>query len=233
MIKIDDVLDLVKKYVNDKEKINAIYHAYVFAKKNHEGQMRKSGELYISHPLWTAYFLAQWHLSPLVIQCGLLHDVLEDTPVTYEELENEFGEAIAKIVKSLTKVNYFAKENRSQIKSRYLHKLYIAMARDIRVIVIKLADRLHNIKTLKYLSPEKQKIIAHESLYIYAVIAERLCMTLVKKEIEDVCFPILKPIEYAKIKKLIKDNNINQKHVKNINSVIVEIKNFLIQKNKF
>ncbi len=135
-----------------------------------------------------------------------MHDILEDTPITYEQLEQKFGNEIAKIVESITKVSFFAKENREQIKSMYLRKLYISMAKDIRVIIIKIADRLHNMQTISFHTKEKQKEIATETLEIYSAIAHRLGMKEAQSQLEDLSFKVLNPKEYKKIKNLLKIN---------------------------
>ncbi len=209
---IQKVINEVKKYINIEEKIKEIEIGYIYAKEKHNNQFRKSGEPYILHPLWTAHFLAQWRMPPDVIIAGLLHDILEDTPVQYEELKEKFSEDIANIVESVTKVSYFAKANRRQIKSQYLRKLYLSMAKDIRVIIVKLADRLHNLKTISFLKESKRQEIAKESLEIYASIAKRIGMHRLNAEIEDICFEIINPTEYSKIKSYV-ENNIDNKNI--------------------
>ena len=224
---IYDLLEEVKKFVKNRKQLQLIQWAYNFAYIHHKGQTRHSGEPYIIHPLWTGYILAQWRMTPQMIAAGLLHDVLEDTPVTYEKLTVIFGHEISGLVNAVTKVTYFAKDNREQLKSQYLRKLYLAMAKDIRVIIIKMADRLHNIRTIRFLPPKKQYIIAKESLEIYKSIAERLGMTKVQHEFEEICFKVLEPREYGKIKHyLATEFNLNksliEEHKEKIRELIVK-----------
>ncbi|ASZ09034.1 bifunctional (p)ppGpp synthetase/guanosine-3',5'-bis(diphosphate) 3'-pyrophosphohydrolase [Mesoplasma chauliocola] len=193
----------IKKYIKDRKALNKIKEAYLFAEKMHTDQKRKNGDPYIYHPLSTAYYLAQLQMGPKTIKAGLLHDVVEDTPVKIEEIEEKFGKEIASLVESVTKVSYFAEENREQIKSEYLRKLYISMAKDIRVIIIKIADRLHNMLTIENMSIEKQKIIAKETLTIYAAIAHRIGMKNAKSKLEDMAFKVLNPEEFENIEHLI------------------------------
>lgn len=200
---IDDVIFEVKTYIKEENPIQLILKAYKYAEEQHKGQFRKNGDDYIIHPIWTAYFLAKLKMGPLTIIAGLLHDVLEDTPVTEEDLKKIFGEEVAKLVESVTKVSYFAKENRNQIKAMYLRKLYLSMARDIRVIIIKLADRLHNMLTIKNLNLEKQHEIAKETIEIYSPIAHRLGMKMVKTELEDLSFEVLDPKAFNKVIRLL------------------------------
>ncbi|AGM26180.1 GTP pyrophosphokinase [Spiroplasma syrphidicola EA-1] len=229
-IKFEDVLAQIKLYIKDEKSLNEIVKAYEFAEEKHRGQIRKSGAPYIIHPLWTTFFLAQWKMGPKTLIAGLLHDVFEDTPATYEEMQKLFGLEITNLVEAVTKVSYFAKENRTQIKAQYLRKLYLSMAKDIRVIIIKLADRLHNLRTINFLSPERQQIIAKESLEIYSAIAHRLGMKAVKSEIEDLSFKILNPQEYNKIITLLETSNKERENT--INKKIEELKDILINQKK-
>ena len=227
-VSFEKILAKASQYIKKPADLKVIKEAYIYAEKMHRGIKRKSGSPYIIHPLWTAYYLCQWNLSHIVIAAGLLHDVLEDTPVTYEQLKEKFGKEISNIVESITKVTFFAKKNRIQIKSQYLRKLYLAMAHDVRVIIVKLADRLHNLSTLKYLSAAKQKIVARESLDIYASIAHRLGMTKVKEQIEELCFQILEPNAFQKIHAKIELSNKAQERV--VSEKIRQLKTLLREK---
>lgn len=200
------LLHEMRKYINDEKIIDEVRHAYLYAENKHEGQMRKSGEAFIIHPLSTAYYLAQWKMGPKTIIAGLLHDVIEDTPVTRDEIEQIFGTDVANIVESVTKVSFFTKENRAQMKAKYLRKLFISMIRDIRVIIVKIADRMHNMLTLKYMKPEKQKIIAKETLDIYSTIAHRIGMKTAKNLLEDYSFRYLNPEEYNRVSALLEED---------------------------
>lgn len=223
----NQVLHEAKTYIKSKVLLTKIEKAYQYAKDKHEGQIRKNGDPYIYHILSTAYNLTLWHLDPASIQAGLLHDVLEDTPTTYEDLVKEFDEEIADLVLAVTKVSHFAKEKRAEIKSDYLRKLYLSLAHDIRVIIIKMADRLHNIRTIEFLSPEKQKIVARETLEVYSSIAHRLGMRELQSELEDRSFAVLYPIEYQKISSLF--NLDKEKREKLVDDAIVEINKTLVE----
>ncbi|AVP49159.1 RelA/SpoT family protein [Williamsoniiplasma luminosum] len=212
-------------YISSKKDLKAIKDAYIFAELNHKGQKRKNNDPYIYHPLSTAYYLAQFKMGPKTIIAGLLHDILEDTPITAPMLANKFGEEVAGLVEAITKVSYFAKENREQQKGEYLRKIYLSMAKDIRVIIIKFADRLHNMLTIENLSKEKQQIIAKETLETYSSIAHRIGMKQVKTALEDMSFQILNPEEYNKIQELMKTNEVQR--YETINHLMIEIESYL------
>lgn len=170
--------------------------AYVCAKSAHQGQFRFSGEPYVYHPLNVALILTELELDVTTIAAGLLHDVLEDTDVTSETLIAEFGEEIYELVEGVTKLSRIMFESKEERQAENLRKMFLAMARDIRVVMIKLADRLHNMRTLDYLTEEKQRKIADETLEIYAPLAHRLGMWRVKWELEDLALRHLEPKEY-------------------------------------
>ncbi|AXK51124.1 RelA/SpoT family protein [Spiroplasma alleghenense] len=193
----------MKKYIFKPELIAEVRTAYEFAEKAHKTQKRRNGDPYIIHPISTAYFLAQWRMGPKTIIAGLLHDIIEDTPITYEEIEAKFGTEVADLVEAVTKVTYFSKEKRQQIKAKYLKKLYLSMVKDVRVIIIKIADRLHNMSTIINLPEEKQQIIASETLEIYSSIAHRIGMKVAKTLLEDLSFKIINPGEYQRISELL------------------------------
>ncbi|WP_051636031.1 RelA/SpoT family protein [Mesoplasma photuris] len=207
----------LRNYISNKKELKEIKDAYDYAEKLHSGQWRKNGDPYIYHPLSTAYFLAQMQMGPKTIIAGLLHDIVEDTPVTTKELESIFGEEVANLVESVTKVSYFAKENREQLKSEYLRKLYLSMAKDIRVIIIKIADRLHNMLTINNLPKEKREVISKETLEIYSAIAHRLGMKNAKSLLEDMSFEVLEPLQYQNIEnKLKKDKEEREIYIGNL-----------------
>ncbi len=206
IITFDDLNNELAKYIQNQEMINKIFNCYKFAEEKHRGQKRKSGNDFIQHPLYTALYLAKWRLGTESICAALLHDILEDTPITFDELEAFCGTEIAKLVESITKVSFFAKENRNQIKSLYLRKLYISLAKDIRVIIIKIADRLHNMKTISFHNKQKQKEIASETLEIYSAISHRLGMKEVQSKLEDLSFKVLNKKEYKRIESLLWEN---------------------------
>lgn len=186
-----------------KEDKDLITRACDFAQKAHEGQLRKSGEPYYNHVFATGVNLATLKMDPETIAAGIMHDVLEDTHVTEEEMTKEFGEHITKLVQGVTKLGklrYSGVER--HVES--LRKFFVAMADDIRVVVIKLCDRLHNIQTLQYVSPEKQRRIALETIEIHARLADRLGMGRLKAELEDAAFPYVYPNEYRETLELFK-----------------------------
>jgi guanosine-3',5'-bis(diphosphate) 3'-pyrophosphohydrolase len=181
-------------HLSDKDK-DLITRACVFAEKAHEGQLRKSGEPYYNHVFATGFYLAQLGMDPETIAAGIMHDVLEDTPVTEIEMEKEFGKKVVTLVEGVTKLGKL-RYSGAERHVESLRKFFVAMADDIRVVVIKLCDRLHNIQTLQYVSPDKQKRIALETLEIYARLADRLGMGRLKARLEDAAFPYVYPDEY-------------------------------------
>ncbi|SNX52645.1 bifunctional (p)ppGpp synthetase/guanosine-3',5'-bis(diphosphate) 3'-pyrophosphohydrolase [Thermoanaerobacterium sp. RBIITD] len=193
---IEKVIDKIKEYNKSDVDVNLIVRAYNFALKAHEGQYRNSGEPYIVHPVEVAYILAELELDLPTIAGGLLHDVIEDTAVAYDDLKGEFGQEIADLVDGVTKLGMIEYKSKVEQQAENMRKMLIAMAKDIRVIMIKLADRLHNMRTLKYLSEEKQKEKAQETLEIYAPIAHRLGISRIKWELEDLSLRYLHPEEY-------------------------------------
>lgn len=188
--------------------------AYVCAKTAHEGQFRFSGEPYVYHPLKVALILTELELDVTTIAAGLLHDTLEDTDVTSEMLVTEFGEEIYQLVEGVTKLSRIMFESREERQAESLRKMFLAMARDIRVVMIRLADRLHNMRTLDYLSEEKQQKIAEETLEIYAPLAHRLGMWRVKWELEDLALRHLKPEQYyALVEKVAKQRKEREAYI--------------------
>ena len=186
----------IKKY-HPSTDISQIEKAYHIARDAHEGQMRKSGEPYIIHPLCVAIILADLELDKETIVGGLLHDVVEDTVMTDEEIEHEFGREVALIVDGVTKLGQISyAKDKVEIQAENLRKMFLAMAKDIRVILVKLADRLHNMRTAKYWSPQKQKEKARETMDIYAPIAQRLGISKIKIELDDLALRYLEPEVY-------------------------------------
>lgn len=197
---IDGLIKLVLSYAPEAD-AEMMRLTYEFARDAHEGQFRKSGEPYIIHPLAAAYILAEMHIDPIIVMATLLHDVPEDTDVTLEEIEKNFGSEIASLVGGITKLGKL-KYRGVERYIENLRKMFVAMAEDVRVMIIKFADRIHNLQTLGALPPQKQYRIALESLEIYAPIAGRLGMDEMKSELEDLAFEYVYPKEYAKIKEL-------------------------------
>lgn len=199
----DDIMYEVKKYITRKEDIESIKRAYDFAIKMHKGQFRKSGEPYVIHVIQVAYILAKLHVGPHTIVAGLLHDVIEDTEITDKEFIELFGEEIYKIVDGVTKIGNLEFNDLREYQAENHRKIFIAMANDIRVILVKLVDRLHNMRTLQHMPADKQKRISQETLDVYAPIAHRLGMFEIKKELEDLCFYYLDQDRYYEIAQMV------------------------------
>ncbi len=193
-VRIEDILNRVELYRPDLDE-DLLRHAYVFAANRHQGQVRRSGEAYFVHPLTVAWILAQMELDEVAIAAGLLHDILEDTETTEAELEAEFGSQISRLVAALTKISVYESSytTREETDAENFRRLLLASIDDVRVILIKLADRLHNMRTLNFLRRERQVAIAQETLEIYAPISNRLGIGSIKSELEDLCFRYLHP----------------------------------------
>ncbi len=185
--------------LNPRVSTAVIEKAYRFSWNAHRDQLRKSGEPFLAHPVAVAIILAEQKLDSLTIAAGLLHDVLEDTPITREKIGEEFGEEILLLVEGVTKIQRFQMKSREERQAETYRKMLLSMAEDIRVIIIKFADRLHNLRTLKYLEPAKIRQIAAETLDIYAPLAHRLGMAKIKWELEDLAFKFLYPAEHKEI----------------------------------
>ena len=198
---IDDIITYCQSYLHNEDNLNLIKKAYDVAKKKHEGQFRKSGDPYIQHPVEVAYILATLHAGPDTIAAGLLHDVLEDTDMSKEEMAATFNKDVAEIVDGVTKISKLKYMTKEKALAHNHEKLLLAMAKDIRVILVKIADRLHNMRTIQFHSEEKQKRIAKETLDLYAPLAHRLGMYRIKAELEDLSFKALEPEKYAEIAK--------------------------------
>ena len=192
-ITIDDIILKARAYIEDEEQIQVIEKAYSFAKMKHEGQYRKSGEAYIYHPMNVALILISLYADYETISAGLLHDVLEDCDCEVEEMEKEFGSNITKIVQGVTKLSKINFSTENEYLIDYYKKIIVGMSEDVRVIIIKLADRLHNMRTLWAIPEDRQKVKAHESLDILAPIADHLGIHKIKSELEDLSLRYLKP----------------------------------------
>lgn len=229
-----DLILRVQKY-HPSDDISLIEKAYHLAAKAHENQVRKSGEPYIIHPLCVAIVLADLEMDKETIAAGLLHDVIEDTIMTEEEISEQFGSDVALLVDGVTKLEQlnFMNENgnktldRFEMQAENLRKMFLAMAKDIRVIIIKLADRLHNMRTLKYKSLESQQRIARETMEIYAPIAQRLGISKIKVELDDLSLKYLEPEAYYDlVDKIAVRKSVREKYIQNIvDEVSVHIKN--------
>lgn len=219
---IEDLCFAASNYLETKH-VDDIRRAYYFAKEAHEGQTRRSGEPYITHPLAVAHVLTMMHMDNECIMAGLLHDVIEDTEVSREALAIEFSEEVALLVDGVTKLAKAAFETQQHAQAENLRKMLLAMSQDIRVIIVKLADRLHNMRTLGHLRPDKRRRIAHETLDIYAPIAQRLGMNLMRCELEDLGFHVLYPIRYRVLSDAVRKARGNRKEiVSQITSSVLE-----------
>ena len=205
------------------EDLALLRKAWEFTVKNHEGQMRASGEPYIVHPLEVAEVLAEMKMDASSIAAGLLHDSVEDTPATTEEISAEFGEQIAHIVEGVTKIDKIQFANREDRQAENVRKMLLAMVSDVRVVLIKLADRLHNMRTLEHLKPERQEAIARETLEIYAPLAHRLGMGKVRGELEDLAFRYTDPLSFEKVSAAVEARRVEgEQFLRGVEETLVE-----------
>ncbi len=209
---ISDLCELLAEYMQP-EQVKDVYHAYLFGAQAHEGQLRVSGEPYIYHPIAVARILAQMHMDVKSIIASILHDVLEDTPATRKFIAAEFGEDVAQLVDGVSKMMDIKFKNKIEQQAENIQKVLLAMAKDIRVIMIKLADRLHNMRTLGALKPEKRRRIAQETLDIYIPIANRLGMNTIRHELEDLVLLAMHPKRYVVLEQAINRASGNRKEV--------------------
>ncbi|MEO6587828.1 MAG: HD domain-containing protein, partial [Pyrinomonadaceae bacterium] len=198
MIRIEDVIAKVEKNRPEPD-IDLIRRAYLFSALHHRGQKRASGEPYLVHPLEVADILAEMRLDEMSVSTGLLHDVVEDTLVDLETIREYFGDEITRLVDGLTKIAHISNLSKEKQQAENVRKMVLAMMTDVRVVLIKLADRLHNMRTMQFLKPEKRARISQETIDIYAPIAHRLGMGKVRSELEDLSFQNLYPEEYKKL----------------------------------
>jgi GTP diphosphokinase / guanosine-3',5'-bis(diphosphate) 3'-diphosphatase len=199
MLRLNDILEKVQSYHPEAD-IDLIKKAYVFSAKMHQGQVRKSGEPYLVHPLEVCGLLADMRLDEHTLAAGILHDTVEDTVATVEDLKQLFGQQVAEIVEGVTKLSTMPYSTSHERAAENFRRMVVAMAKDIRVILVKLADRLHNMRTLEHMKPEKQEQIAQETLDIYAPLANRLGMHWLKAELQDACLKYLHPKEEQVLK---------------------------------
>ena len=204
-VTLDVLMDEVKTYIQNPESLELIRKAYLYAEKHHDGQFRRSGEPYMVHAAQVGYILATMKVGPKTIVGGLLHDVLEDCGVSPEQMTADFDEEITMLVEGVTKIGHLKFKDEKEYLAANHRKIFIAMAKDIRVIIIKLVDRLHNMRTLQYMPEEKQKKIAAETLQVYAPIAHRLGISEIKNELEDRCFYYLDREKYYEIAHLVEE----------------------------
>jgi len=218
---ISDLCVYLESYLS-VEQIREVYRAYVFSAEAHEGQKRLTGEPYIYHPLAVARILADIRLDFRCIMAAIMHDVLEDTPITKAQLEEEFGEEVATLVDGVSKLNQINFPSKAEAQAASFRKMLLAMTQDIRIILIKLADRLHNMRTLEVMRPDKCRRIARETLEIYAPIAHRLGIYSLRTELEELCFAAYWPMRYRALKEAVRTARGNRKEVmSNIDAALV------------
>ncbi len=204
MIRFEQILEKVESYKPDFDQ-ELLERAYIFSAREHRGQVRSSGEPYLVHPLQVAYILAEMRLDETSIAVGLLHDVLEDTLTTKETLQQMFGDDVAELVDGVTKISRYAYVSKEEQQAETFRKMLLAMVSDLRVVLVKLADRLHNMRTLQFLAEERRVSIAKETMEIYAPIANRLGMGRLKSELEDLSFHYLHPRESEELEKSVSE----------------------------
>ncbi|MDO4467008.1 MAG: bifunctional (p)ppGpp synthetase/guanosine-3',5'-bis(diphosphate) 3'-pyrophosphohydrolase [Bacillota bacterium] len=221
-VTIEECMENVRSYIKRPENLELIEKAYKFAEKAHEGQVRKSGQPYVVHLIQVANTLASLHCDPKTVAAGFLHDTVEDCEgISEAVIAKEFGKEISTMVEAVTKIGNIQFKDEKEYQANNHRKLFIAMAKDIRVILVKLADRLHNMRTLQYLSPEKEKRIAMETLNVYAPIAHRLGISEIKNELEDLSFKYINPKKYAEVKDLVRQKESDR--IEQVNMMIEDI----------
>ncbi|MCB9494932.1 MAG: bifunctional (p)ppGpp synthetase/guanosine-3',5'-bis(diphosphate) 3'-pyrophosphohydrolase [Desulfobacteraceae bacterium] len=226
MIRINDILDKILEYHPDAD-IDIVERAYIYSARVHDGQTRLSGEPYLSHPLAVAWILANMRLDVVSIAAGLLHDVIEDTHATHEEIAGIFGDEVAHIVSGVTKISKLNVESAEYRQAESLRKMILAMADDLRVILIKLADRLHNMETIQFHKKEEKKVrIAQETRDIYSPLASRLGIYSIKQKFDEIAFEVLYPEEFTEIKDLTSRNlEEKEQYIEKVrNTIITELK---------
>ena len=226
MATIDDLAERLSKYLNVSQ-IQQVCRAYYYAEQAHEGQLRRSGEPYIIHPLAVANILADMHLDHQSLMAAMLHDVIEDTGVPKDALAEQFGDAVTEIVDGVSKLTNMHFGSKEQQQAENFQKMVMAMAKDIRVILVKLADRLHNMRTLGSLRPEKRRRIARETLDIYTPIANRLGLSNIRIELEELCFEAIYPMRSNMIDKAVKQARGNRSEM--VNNISTAIRNRLAE----
>ncbi len=199
----------------EPDQVNLVRRAYFYAEQAHDGQTRRSGEPYVTHPLAVAHILADMHMDHQSLMAAMLHDVIEDTGIPKDALVSQFGDTVAELVDGVSKLTQMTFETKAEAQAENFQKMALAMARDIRVILVKLADRLHNMRTLGALAPEKRRRIAKETLEIYAPIANRLGMHTLSTEFEDLGFKAMHPMRSNMIDRAVRSARGNRKELLN------------------
>lgn len=212
MIRIQEIIDKMRRH-NPEANLELIQRAYVYAASAHAGQTRLSGEPYLSHPLAVADTLAEMGFDEPTVAAGLLHDTVEDTKATIEQIDDDFGEEVADIVDGVTKISLIPFENKEEAQAENIRKMILAMSHDMRVLMVKLADRLHNMSTLDFQKAHKQRRIAQETMDIYAPLANRLGLNVLKRRLEDLSFKYLRPDAYNQIEHWLESHQVVEKHI--------------------
>ena len=212
MLRINELIQAAQAYL-PAEDVDLIHRAYLLAAAVHEGQQRASGEPYITHPIEVARILAGFHMDGACLASALLHDTVEDTPATFEQIQRQFGEEVAMLVDGITKLGKVHFETQEEAQAENFRKMLLAMSQDLRVIIIKLADRLHNMRTLGYLSENKQRRVSRETLEIFAPIASRLGLNRIKNELEDLSFKHLHPVRYRVLSEQVRKERGNRAQI--------------------
>src|SRR5690554_4442351 len=195
------------------DQVNSVRRAYFYAEQAHDGQFRRSGEPYVTHPLAVANILSDMHMDHQSLMAAMLHDVIEDTGISKAAVKGQFGDTVAEMVDGVSKLNKITFSSHAEAQAENFQKMALAMARDLRVILVKLADRLHNMRTLGALNAEKRRRIAKETLEIYAPIANRLGMNRIYAEFEDLGFKAMYPMRAARIQSAVKNSRGNRKEI--------------------
>ena len=222
IVRINDIIESLQSYYPHADTA-LIEKAYIFSAKAHQGQIRLSGEPYFTHPLHVAYILTKMKMDDMCVVTGILHDTMEDTPTSIETIQELFGPHVASLVDGLTKISKINFSSTEEQQAENFRKMILAMAQDIRVILIKLADRLHNMRTLEFLSSEKQRAIAQETLDIYSSIANRLGIDWIKTELEDLSFKFLHPKEFHHLDDMIRSKKEERnQYVQKVKKIISE-----------
>jgi len=222
MLRFNDIAEQVESY-NPSADLDLLGKAYVFSAKVHQGQVRRSGEPYLIHPLEVAGILTKMKLDVATVATGLLHDTIEDTLTTLEEIKEHFGDEIAHLVDGVTKISQISFQTHEEQQAENFRKMILAMVKDIKVILIKLADRLHNMRTLHFLDPQKQREIAQETLDIFAPIANRLGIDWIKTELEELAFSYLESHSYRELsKKVAKTKKERERYVDEVKEIITQ-----------
>lgn len=212
----DDTIDSLASGLADylgKDQVNSVRRAYFYAEQAHDGQLRRSGEPYVTHPLAVANILGEMHMDHQSLMAAMLHDVIEDTGITKTAIKSQFGNSVADLVDGVSKLNKITFSSRAEAQAENFQKMAMAMAKDLRVILVKIADRLHNMRTLGVLAPDKRRRIARETLDIYAPIANRLGMNNVRVEFEELGFNALYPMRARRIRAAVKSIRGNRKEI--------------------